>query len=213
MSAEYREGRPATAPHRKTHEHVLGEDMDWQLAETARNELDDEKVEMPLAAEIEEAECVDQQGQHWIMEELMMAIESAACAEQQGSDCVREEPMIDDGVHPPSGFAATQQRRKPEALRPRSSAAGVLWPRSSAARLRRSKCPLHYNIDEGELCHDCRKEVSGMFVSPRSDKVRSKSVDRTTTNYTTSNITNTPSFCSNGNRRQIPSLLALSRYD
>jgi hypothetical protein len=174
---------------------VLGEDMDWQLAETARNKLDDEEVEMRLAAEIEEAECVDQQGQHWIMEELMMAIESAACADQQGSECVREESKTDEGAHPPSGLAATQQRRKPEALRPRSSAVGVLRPRSSAARLRRSKCPFHHNIDEGELCHDCRKEVSGVFVSPRSDKVRSKSVDRTTTNYTTSNTTNAPSFC------------------
>ena len=76
MSAKYREGRPAAAPHRKMHERVLGEDMEWQLAETARNEPDDEEVEMRLAAEVEDAECADQQGPHWIIEELMMATES-----------------------------------------------------------------------------------------------------------------------------------------
>ena len=87
MSAEYREGRPIAAPHRKMHEHVLGEDMEWQLAETARNELDDEEVEMRLAAEVQDAECADRQGPHLPMEEIM----SAGCADQQESDCVRED--------------------------------------------------------------------------------------------------------------------------
>ncbi len=32
----------------------LGEEFDWQLAETARNELDDEEVEMRLMAEHDE---------------------------------------------------------------------------------------------------------------------------------------------------------------
>ncbi len=160
MSAEYREGRPTAAPHRKNDEHVLGEDMEWQLAETARNKLDDEEVEMRLAAEIEEAECVDRQGPHWAMEELMIATESARCVDQQESECVGEESM-------------------------------------------KSEYPLHCDTDEGEPyrpmrrnlreSHDCRKEASGESVSPRFNEVRSKPVDRTT-NHTTSNITNAPSF-------------------
>ncbi len=195
--------------------------MDWQLAETARNELDDEEVEMRLAAEIEEAECVDQQGQHWIMEELMMAIESAGCADQQGSDCVKEELVemnetIDETIQTASDAVAAGPRsgRGSESMT-RHVTPQVSWllDLAAAMSLRKSEHPFHYDIDEGELCHDCRKEVSGMFVSPRSDKVRSKSVDRTTTNYTTSNITNAPPLYSNGNSRQIPSLLALSRYD
>ena len=51
MGAAFREGRPAAAPMRKEHERITGEYLDWQLAETARNELDDDKVETRLMAE------------------------------------------------------------------------------------------------------------------------------------------------------------------
>jgi hypothetical protein len=52
MGATFREGRAAIAPLRKEHERLTGEDLDWQLAETARNELDDGEVEMRLMAEL-----------------------------------------------------------------------------------------------------------------------------------------------------------------
>ncbi len=51
MGAAFREGRPAAAPMRKEHERITGEYLDWQLAETARNELDDDEVEMRFMAE------------------------------------------------------------------------------------------------------------------------------------------------------------------
>ena len=41
---------------RKEHEQITGEYLDWQLAETARNELDDDEVEMRLLAESNECE-------------------------------------------------------------------------------------------------------------------------------------------------------------
>ena len=56
MSCEYREGRPAAAPMRKEHEQITGEHLDWQLAETARNKLDDDEVEMRLLAECDRCE-------------------------------------------------------------------------------------------------------------------------------------------------------------
>ena len=56
MSAEYREGRPEVAPMRKDHERITGEEMDWHLAETARNELDDNEVEMRLLAECDKCD-------------------------------------------------------------------------------------------------------------------------------------------------------------
>ena len=51
MGAEFREGRPKTAPMRKDHEHIIGEEIEWQLAEAARNKLDDAEVEMRLMDE------------------------------------------------------------------------------------------------------------------------------------------------------------------
>ena len=52
MNAEYRSGRPEAAPQRKEHEQIVGEDMNWQVTETARNELDDGEVEMRLMVEL-----------------------------------------------------------------------------------------------------------------------------------------------------------------
>ena len=52
MGATFREGRAAIAPLRKEHERLTGEDLDWQLAETARNELDNSEVEMRLMVEL-----------------------------------------------------------------------------------------------------------------------------------------------------------------
>ncbi len=55
MGAEFREGRPQVAPQRKDHERILGEDIDWQLAETAREEVDDEEIDLKLMKEAETA--------------------------------------------------------------------------------------------------------------------------------------------------------------
>ena len=52
--AEFREGRAQVAPQRKEDERIIGEEMDWQLAETARDEIDDEEVELRLAKECQE---------------------------------------------------------------------------------------------------------------------------------------------------------------
>ena len=41
MNAEYREGRPQAAPQRKGDEHILGEDMEWQIADAVQEELED----------------------------------------------------------------------------------------------------------------------------------------------------------------------------
>jgi hypothetical protein len=83
MGAQYREGRPETAPMRKEHEQILGEDMDWQLAETARNKVDDQEVEMRLLAESAECHGCDRE-----KEELM-----GTGAECRGCDREKEELM------------------------------------------------------------------------------------------------------------------------
>ena len=44
------------APQRKEHEQIIGEDVDWQLTETARDEIDDEEVELRLVRECEECQ-------------------------------------------------------------------------------------------------------------------------------------------------------------
>ena len=54
LGAECREGRAQVAPQRKEDERIIGEEMDWQLAETARDEIDDEEVELRLAKECQE---------------------------------------------------------------------------------------------------------------------------------------------------------------
>ncbi len=54
MQTEYREGRPAIAPHRKDHEQITGEDMQWQLADAVRDEYDDDATELRLAQELKE---------------------------------------------------------------------------------------------------------------------------------------------------------------
>ncbi len=68
MGAAFRDGRPSVAPMRKEHEHILGEELDWQLAETARNELDNQEVEMRLMAEYGDNEEIER-------EELMIISE------------------------------------------------------------------------------------------------------------------------------------------
>ena len=56
MNAEYRAGRPEVAPRRKDNEQIVGEDMNWQVTETARNELDDDETELRLAREHEQCQ-------------------------------------------------------------------------------------------------------------------------------------------------------------
>ena len=56
MNAEYRAGRPEVAPRRKDNKHIVGEDMNWQVTETARNELDDDETELRLARENEQCQ-------------------------------------------------------------------------------------------------------------------------------------------------------------
>ena len=56
LGAELREGRAKVAPQRKKHKRIVGEDIDWQLAETARDDIDDEEVELRLARECEECQ-------------------------------------------------------------------------------------------------------------------------------------------------------------
>jgi hypothetical protein len=56
MNAEYRAGRPEVAPRRKDNEHIVGEDMNWQITETARNELDDDETELRLIRESEQCQ-------------------------------------------------------------------------------------------------------------------------------------------------------------
>ena len=46
MSCEYREGRAQVAPKRKDDERIVGEDMDWQMADAARQELEDNEAEL-----------------------------------------------------------------------------------------------------------------------------------------------------------------------
>ena len=70
MSAEFREGRPAIAPMRKEHEKITGEELDWQLAEVARNELDDSEVEMCLLAKSDQCDDCGQERED-IYEEIM----------------------------------------------------------------------------------------------------------------------------------------------
>ena len=57
MSCEYREGRAQVAPKRKDDERIVGEDMDWQMADAARQELEDNEAELRLLQE--EVECDD----------------------------------------------------------------------------------------------------------------------------------------------------------
>ena len=54
LGAEFREGRAEAAPQRKEHEQIIGEDINRQLTETARDEIDDEEVELRLAKECQE---------------------------------------------------------------------------------------------------------------------------------------------------------------
>ncbi len=68
MGAAFRYGRPLVAPMRKEHEHILGEELDWALAETTRNELDDQEVEMRLMAECDDS-CRNEEVER---EELMI---------------------------------------------------------------------------------------------------------------------------------------------
>ena len=51
MSCEFREGRSPIAPQRKEYEHILGEDIEWQIADAVREEFDDDEVELRLASE------------------------------------------------------------------------------------------------------------------------------------------------------------------
>ena len=46
MSCEYREGRAQVAPRRKDDEIIVGEDMDWQMVDAARQELEDNEAEL-----------------------------------------------------------------------------------------------------------------------------------------------------------------------
>ena len=54
MGADFREGRAQVAPQRKENERIVGEDIDWQLADTARDEVDDEEVELRMIKECQE---------------------------------------------------------------------------------------------------------------------------------------------------------------
>ena len=56
LGAEFREGRAQVAPQRKEDERIIGEDMDWQLTETVRNDIDDEEVGLRLVKECEECQ-------------------------------------------------------------------------------------------------------------------------------------------------------------
>ena len=68
MSCEFREGRSPIAPQRKEYENILGEDIEWQIADAVREEFDDDEVELRLARESVEDEL---QG----MEEIHAAAE------------------------------------------------------------------------------------------------------------------------------------------
>ncbi len=48
MSCEYREGRPQVAPMRKEDEKILGEYIDWQMADAVRQEVEDGEAELRL---------------------------------------------------------------------------------------------------------------------------------------------------------------------
>ena len=83
MSCEFREGRSPIAPQRKEYENILGENMEWQIADAVREEFDDDEVELRLAKESVYGEL---QG----MEEVHAASESCDDASGRGrreSEC------------------------------------------------------------------------------------------------------------------------------
>ena len=76
LGAEFREGRAEVAPQRKEHERIICEDIDWQLAETARDDIDDEEAELRLARECEECQGEHGHGEsNREVEELMQVCE------------------------------------------------------------------------------------------------------------------------------------------
>ena len=75
------------APQRKDYENILGEDVDWQIADAVREEFDDDEVELRLAKECEgqvngwESDLQD-------MEEILAATEGC---DERASDRGRRE--------------------------------------------------------------------------------------------------------------------------